>query len=482
MKKPFLGVVALALTTLTTLMATSLSPIKAFAASSVDENSVDALKKEVARLRAENAALRKHAVRQDSARSNPAPAPQGEPLARATAMPVKGPVAPPAAFPQASGYIEAFTGGSWANDSIQNPSLPFSDLKYNGWVLGGAGRGNWWATRNISTQFDIQAEGTRYTVPSDKLVAGFAGAMSTLSYLAGAHVNWRDSEKGLLGVFGGIGDAGGNTSTFGADNSGVRHGVIGLEGQYYWNAVTLYGQAGYDSTMSMGNLAIFDDIHAWYLRGTGRYFIGPNLMIEGTGQYAKGAAEYTSASIPTEDFDTWLWRFKAEWKPDAMPFSLFATYQGSRTSYAANTFFGTTSERVTDNRVMGGLRLYLQQGTILANDRTGATLDIIDPLGVTTAPTMLFPNGQVIFLSDARLKRDIALVGRRDDGLGLYRYRYLWSDTVYVGVMAQEVALIRPDAIVRSALDGYLRVDYGRLGLKMMTLPEWDARNKAARL
>src|SRR5579864_211256 len=41
-------------------------------------------------------------------------------------------------------------------------------------------------------------------------------------------------------------------------------------------------------------------------------------------------------------------------------------------------------------------------------------------------------------VSDARLKRDITLVGRRDDGLGLYRYRYLWSDTVYVGVMAQE--------------------------------------------
>ena len=80
------------------------------------------------------------------------------------------------------------------------------------------------------------------------------------------------------------------------------------------------------------------------------------------------------------------------------------------------------------------------------------------------------------------LKRDIVLVGRRDDGLGLYRYRYLWSDTVYVGVMAQEVALIRPDAIVRDALDDYLKVDYGRLGLKLMTLPEWDAKNKGASL
>jgi hypothetical protein len=78
----------------------------------------------------------------------------------------------------------------------------------------------------------------------------------------------------------------------------------------------------------------------------------------------------------------------------------------------------------------------------------------------------------VVFLSDARLKRDITLVGRLDDGLGLYSYRYLWSDTVYVGVMAQEVALIHPDAIVRGGLDDYLRVDYSRLGLKLMTSPE----------
>jgi hypothetical protein len=80
--------------------------------------------------------------------------------------------------------------------------------------------------------------------------------------------------------------------------------------------------------------------------------------------------------------------------------------------------------------------------------------------------------------SDARLKRDITLIARLDDGLGLYRYRYLWSDTVYVGVMAQEVALLHPDAIVRDALDDYLRVDYGRLGLRLMALQEWEASSR----
>ena len=75
--------------------------------------------------------------------------------------------------------------------------------------------------------------------------------------------------------------------------------------------------------------------------------------------------------------------------------------------------------------------------------------------------------------SDVRLKRDIIPVGEAS-GLGLYRYRYLWSDTAYVGVMAQEVAAVMPEAVQRGA-DGYLRVDYSRLGLRLQTWDEWVA-------
>jgi hypothetical protein len=74
----------------------------------------------------------------------------------------------------------------------------------------------------------------------------------------------------------------------------------------------------------------------------------------------------------------------------------------------------------------------------------------------------------VLLISDIRLKRDVALVARRSDGLGLYRFKYLWSDSVYVGVMAQEVALLRPAAVVHDPLSGYLTVDYGRLGLPLI--------------
>jgi outer membrane immunogenic protein len=79
-------------------------------------------------------------------------------------------------------------------------------------------------------------------------------------------------------------------------------------------------------------------------------------------------------------------------------------------------------------------------------------------------------SGELIRASDIRLKRDVILLGRRDDGLGIYSFKYLWSDAVHVGVMAQEVALIRHDAVARDPLSGYLAVDYGRLGLAAMAL------------
>jgi hypothetical protein len=83
----------------------------------------------------------------------------------------------------------------------------------------------------------------------------------------------------------------------------------------------------------------------------------------------------------------------------------------------------------------------------------------------------------VPLVSDIRLKRDIALLQHLPNGIGLYRYRYTWNDQVYVGVMAQEVANIVPDAVIRGP-DGYLRVNYARLGLRLLTWEEWVAETQ----
>jgi hypothetical protein len=77
-------------------------------------------------------------------------------------------------------------------------------------------------------------------------------------------------------------------------------------------------------------------------------------------------------------------------------------------------------------------------------------------------------------MSDVRAKHAITLLGQLDNGLGFYRFSYLGSDQAYVGVMAQEVEAVRPEAIVRHG-DGYLRVDYDQLGFQMQTYEEWVA-------
>jgi hypothetical protein len=76
--------------------------------------------------------------------------------------------------------------------------------------------------------------------------------------------------------------------------------------------------------------------------------------------------------------------------------------------------------------------------------------------------------------SDMRLKHDIVLLGRLDDGLGYYRFVYNGGHTAYVGVMAQEVRIVAPEAVTRGA-DGYMRVSYDLLGLPFETYDQWQA-------
>jgi hypothetical protein len=66
------------------------------------------------------------------------------------------------------------------------------------------------------------------------------------------------------------------------------------------------------------------------------------------------------------------------------------------------------------------------------------------------------------------------MIGRLDNGIGFYRFIYNGDDKVYVGVMAQEVQAVMPEAVVRGR-DGYLRVFYETLGLKFQTYDEWIA-------
>lgn len=66
-----------------------------------------------------------------------------------------------------------------------------------------------------------------------------------------------------------------------------------------------------------------------------------------------------------------------------------------------------------------------------------------------------------LLFSDRRLKEDIKRVGETDEGLGIFTYKYKGNPTTHMGVMAQDVQKVKPDAVKK--VGGYLAVDYGAI-------------------
>lgn len=85
-----------------------------------------------------------------------------------------------------------------------------------------------------------------------------------------------------------------------------------------------------------------------------------------------------------------------------------------------------------------------------------------------------FSGGRAGRRSDIALKHDITLLGHLDNGLGFYRFSYNGSEQAYVGVLAQEVQTMMPEAVVRGR-DGYLRVYYDKVGVPFETYDKWVA-------
>ena len=70
--------------------------------------------------------------------------------------------------------------------------------------------------------------------------------------------------------------------------------------------------------------------------------------------------------------------------------------------------------------------------------------------------------GSMMALSDARAKDSVVPMGKTKGGAALYSYHYKGDKQVRIGVMAQEVRRIFPDAVVETP-SGFLAVDYAKV-------------------
>ena len=81
--------------------------------------------------------------------------------------------------------------------------------------------------------------------------------------------------------------------------------------------------------------------------------------------------------------------------------------------------------------------------------------------------------------SDRRLKKEIKYLYTSDSGIKVYRYKYLWSEVEYVGVIAQEIAIQYPEAVTVDKW-GYYKVYYSRINIEFVTYAEFKKRSSVA--
>lgn len=113
------------------------------------------------------------------------------------------------------------------------------------------------------------------------------------------------------------------------------------------------------------------------------------------------------------------------------------------------------------DRLMGLTQTGLQAGGVLAN---------AGQVSNSTQKSSSKPGiggflGQVasgVAASDPRLKENAYQIGSLDDGIGIYQFNYIGDNIPTVGVMANEVAEIQPDAL-GPVVDGFMTVDYDKL-------------------
>lgn len=96
-----------------------------------------------------------------------------------------------------------------------------------------------------------------------------------------------------------------------------------------------------------------------------------------------------------------------------------------------------------------------------AQNNNNAMMGGLFGLGGTLGSAAMKYGPGLMMMSDRRAKEDIERVGKLDNGLPVYRFRYRDGGPVQIGLMADDVERLHPEAVAMGA-DGYQRVDYAR--------------------
>ena len=142
------------------------------------------------------------------------------------------------------------------------------------------------------------------------------------------------------------------------------------------------------------------------------------------------------------------------------------------------TLVAATSLLAATSAHAGGLANEIMEAPVMAEE------PMMEPAGSSLSPTLIVVGILAALLlaasssddeyippetSDMRLKEDIVHLGTGFNGLPIYSFSYIGEEGTYLGVMAQDVLMHTPEAVTIGD-DGYMRVNYGMLGMGMVQL------------
>lgn len=264
-----------------------------------------------------------------------------------------------------SGKVESWVGGSFITS--QSGDADFDDESYGvggGSVVLGLPLGP-----NLSIQSDVSWERNFDSISGD-----VDDELFSHSFQIASHISWRDPNRGLFGVFGGIG-----TADFDSSDEGTYR-FVGGEAQVYLDNFTFYAQGGTIWSVSdddqLGALESVDDSeccgngHAFFVRGVGRWFVDPVSRLQFEGSYANGDVDVDD---DTGNMDIFEWGVRYDRLVD-LPIlgdtNLFLGYRGNRFDKG-----GSDDGAFTEHTVMVGTSISFGADNMANFDRVGASLD-----------------------------------------------------------------------------------------------------------
>jgi len=158
-------------------------------------------------------------------------------------------------------------------------------------------------------------------------------------------------------------------SDFGFEST-LHNYYAGLEGQYFFNNLTLYGQLAYRGSHWTISPESYDG-SGYAVTARARYFVTPDWSVT-----AKAAYDFQKYDVILADLEqsTWTGGLRSDYRLPSLPVSLFGELTYARNRFEISGGFGGAEEQ-SETRIMAGFVYSFGTKTLLDRDRAGASLD-----------------------------------------------------------------------------------------------------------